>query len=158
MKNKLLIILRHAHRSKDLGAETDNGLSKKGREQAQNVSDYFRAKYGGSKPLCLSSPKARCFETLVPLAKKEKVEVTIAPLLNEQHESTKEFEERIQEFCRWWKEDAPEMTVICSHGDWIPLATEELVGTIVNLKKAGWVEIELSGDQVSLSWVLQEVP
>jgi broad specificity phosphatase PhoE len=86
MKDRKLIIVRHAHRDTSSGRERDNGLSERGREQAKAVSRYFRERFAKETALLLSSPKVRCIETLLPLSDRLDVEVQILDLLDEQNE------------------------------------------------------------------------
>jgi hypothetical protein len=64
----------------------------------------------------------------------------------------------VQKFFRWWKQRAPDVVVACSHGDWIPLFTRLALGTEVDLKKGGWLEIESQKNTVCLRWLLQKLP
>jgi len=157
---KTLIIVRHAHRDKAAGRERDNGLSAKGKRQTERLLTYFDSRYRDTRPYMVSSPKVRCVETLLPLAKKEKTELQISTLLLEQgsQETKKAMAKRVKRFCDWCRSpEAPELLVACSHGDWIPVCLEELTGVTVHLSKAGWAEIEWSRGQAELRWLLQEV-
>ena len=157
MKDKTLIIVRHAHRDTTEGRERNNSLSEKGKEQAKAVSRYFRERYPDVEPLLLSSPKVRCIETLLPLADKLKAEVKVVDLLNEQEGSRGEFERQIEKFFRWWKQSKDECTVICTHGDWIPAFTRLTLKMEIELKKGGWMEFHSAHRKFNLSWVLQKL-
>jgi broad specificity phosphatase PhoE len=158
MKDRRLILIRHAHRDTSEGRDRDDGLSEKGKEQAKAVSKYFRSRYGKAEPLLLSSPKVRCIETLLPLSDKLKADVKILDLLDEQHEPEKAYTQRVEKFFRWWKQRAPELVIACSHGDWIPFFVRHSLGATVDLKKGGWLEIESREGQLHLVWILQKLP
>lgn len=157
MKDKTLILVRHAHRDTSEGRERDNSLSEKGREQAKAISRYFRERFKKETPLLVSSPKVRCIETLLPLADKLGSEVKVLDVLDEQHGADAEFQRQIEKFFRWWKQRAPETVMACSHGDWIPAFVRLSVGTSIDLKKGGWLEIEARDGKLSLRWVLQRL-
>lgn len=158
MKDRKLILLRHAHRDTTDGRERDNGLSEKGRDQAKAVGRYFRERFPKETPILLSSPKVRCIETLLPLSDRLKIDVKILEDLDEQNDSAASYARRIEKFFRWWKSRAPETVVACSHGDWIPAFTRLAIGTEVDMKKGGWLEIESRDGAVKLRWLLQKLP
>lgn len=158
MKPRTLIVVRHGHRDTEAGREKDNGLSEKGKEQAKAVGRLFRLRYPKAHPLLLASPKVRCIQTLIPLGDKVDVEVKVLDLLDEQSESESAFKRRLDKFYRWWKQRAPETTVVCSHGDWIPVFTEHVLGAPIDLKKGGWLELESDEEgRVRIRWVLQKL-
>jgi len=156
MKNRTLILVRHAHRDTS-DRERDNSLSDRGREQAKAVSRYFRERFKKESALLVSSPKVRCIETLLPLADKLGVDVKVVDLLDEQSESDAGFQRRLEKFFRWWKLRGPELVVACSHGDWIPAFAHKVLGLSVDLKKGGWLEIEARDGALSLRWILQKI-
>jgi broad specificity phosphatase PhoE len=158
MKDRKLILVRHAHRDTDQGRERDNGLSEKGRDQAKAIGRYYRTRFPNETPILLSSPKVRCIETLLPLSDKLKIDVKILEDLDEQNDSSSDYARRIEKFFRWWKTRAPETVVACSHGDWIPTFTRAAIGTEVDLKKGGWLEIESRDGAIKLRWLLQKLP
>lgn len=151
---KTIILVRHAHRNKEEGA--DNGLSWKGKRQsivlARLIADF-------SVPKLVSSPKRRCVETLRPLSKLLQTEVSVHSLLDEQgeHEDPDSFEKRVRRFLRDWKNSANPITVACSHGDWIPLAVEWLVSRRLDLKKGGFARIALVKEEPRLIEMVQDV-
>lgn len=155
---RTLIILRHAHRETSSGRDQDNGLSARGKVQARRVYRYFKNRFPGQKPVLLSSPKARCIQTLLPLSDKLGVEMKVLDLINEQDGTTRAFALRVEKFLHWWKKKGPALLVVCSHGDWIPLFTQKAIGACIDLKKAGWAEFESESSQVRLRWLLQKVP
>ncbi|MBC7690499.1 MAG: histidine phosphatase family protein [Methylotenera sp.] len=154
MKEKLLILVRHAHRDTS-ERELDNGLSERGRKQAREVlkafETHWESDFKNGKIALISSPKKRCIETLDPLSKHLETAVQISPLLDEQHssENSASMLKRIEQFISWWKNDAPPLTLACSHGDWLPVCTEELVGSPVGFEKGAWVVISLEVDPAS---------
>ena len=155
--NKTLVIIRHAHRDTSKGVELNNGLSDKGRKQVRKLFDFYFERFPEvEKPALLSSARKRCIETLDPLARKLERRLAAHPLLLEQteKETSTQFKQRIRRFKREWEKSSSELTVICSHGDWIPFFLKELIGTEVDLKKGGWAEIEWT-DKPRLTWIIQ---
>lgn len=157
MSSKSLIVVRHAHRSKYWGDDADNGLSPKGKKQAVRIRRMYKKRYQDASALLVSSPKKRCLETLEPLAKKLSREIRIDPLLDE----GPQLRTRVKRFLKWWRMEAPALTVACSHGDWIPELFKEVSGGGILLDKGGWAEIELDGDgeddRPELRWILQDL-
>ena len=158
--NKTLVLVRHAHRDTS-NRELDNGLSDKGYEQAEKVRDYFVERFPKSSPLILSSQKTRCMQTVEPIAHKMKVPVKTSALLMEQagdlpSETEKEFRTRIKKFCDSWMKSKEDLTIACSHGDWIPEALRYLVDTTTDLKKGGWAEIALIDGKPTLKYLIQK--
>lgn len=154
--SKTLILIRHGHRD-TTNRELDNGLSEKGRTQAKAIAKFFERRFGLDLEKGLwvvSSPKLRCVETLLPLAKAAGRKVDIHPDLDEQglREAGGSFAGRIQRFLNEWKNAKADLTVLCSHGDWLPAATQHLLGAAQAFKKGGWMEIELEADHSALKW------
>jgi broad specificity phosphatase PhoE len=136
---KTLIVVRHAHRDKPV-PDSDNGLSQKGRKQAQRISSLYRAVHGGAKgkPAILSSPKKRCRETMAPLARAVRAPVLISGLLDEGGRIST----RVSAFLKEWARSPEELTVVCSHGDWIPVFFKKAIGVELDLEKGAWAELE----------------
>lgn len=159
-KNKTctLIITRHAHRNKLKGGEADNGLSAKGRKQARALAKFYTRVFARKKPQIFSSPKVRCVETVEPIAKKTKVSLETLDSLNEASLSS-ELDQKIRSFHSFWlSSDAP-LTLVCSHGDWIPAYLKHVFGIEIDLDKGGWIEIERSAEknsEPSLRWIVQD--
>ncbi len=147
--DKILVLVRHAHRDTS-HKEADNGLSASGHKQAIRLKKELAPKFQGEKPVFLSSPKLRCIETLEPLAEEFDKKVNIDPLLNEEGstESTYEFVDRIKNFIDWWKDKAPQVTIACSHGDWLPEAVRLLTGKETEFAKSGWTLLTLHSGKV----------
>ncbi|MDR3606319.1 MAG: phosphoglycerate mutase family protein [Oligoflexia bacterium] len=143
--HKTLVILRHAHRDKDLGSKFDNGLSEKGKKQAKLAADLFKKRFCSgkkkTKALLFSSPKKRCQETLAPLAHQLGVDVEILPFLDEA-DSFADLSDHIREFKTFWNACDEPLVVICSHGDWIPAFLDSVTGRPDELAKGGWAQIE----------------
>jgi broad specificity phosphatase PhoE len=145
--SKTLILIRHAHRDNSQ-RELDNGLTDKGREQVKNLHRFFSGRFaeehfeGGL--WFVSSPKRRCLETLSPLAKVAGAAVDTHPDLDEQaaRESDMAFVARVERFLHEWQQAQPEWTFLCSHGDWLPVAADRLLGLRHEFKKGSWFEIE----------------
>ena len=152
---KTLILVRHGHR--DTSARLlDNGLSEKGRDQAKAIKKFFLARFapgdlqGGL--WFVSSPKLRCVETLIPVAKALDRTVDQHPLLDEQNmkESSSAMQERVQSFLHEWTHSRIALTVASSHGDWLPMATYHLLGTYIEPRKGSWMEIEWENGRAAL--------
>lgn len=157
--SKTLVLIRHAHRD-TANREVDNGLSEKGREQAKNIKRFFEQRFGEEDfkrgLWFVSSPKLRCVETLLPAAKALERTVDVHPELDEQNgrEGLTGLRSRIDQFLKEWKESKVALTVLCSHGDWLPLATHALLGFEHEFKKGGWLEVESEGSSVRLKWYI----
>lgn len=152
MSEKILFIVRHAHRNKPQGSAFDNGLSPKGILQAKKLRKRL-AKF--NKAALISSPKIRCEQTLRPLAKRNQTSIKIDPHLLEKFETQILFEKRIMAFFRSWKRSKAVTTIICSHGDWIPRFTRLTLGTSIPLKKGGYIECRLYRNQFYLYEISQ---
>lgn len=154
---KTLIVVRHAHRDKAPGRETDNGISPKGKKEARLLARFFERRFSEDfKPdevTLVSSPKRRCVETLLPLAAGLGVEVQISPDLDE----GEALGPRIRSFIESWSRIESPLTVICSHGDWIPVFFEKFLGVAIDLKKGAWAEVECEEPSRRLTWVVQEL-
>jgi broad specificity phosphatase PhoE len=153
---KTLILTRHAHRDTSDRA-ADNGLSDKGLRQAKDIHSYYERHWKKTHPLILSSPKRRCLETLVRIADSSGVELKQSPELEEQRmdESDSAFRKRIERFLKWWMDEAPELTLICSHGDWLPIALDVAVGARAKVEKGAWIVLQLDEGRPILSWLMQ---
>ena len=165
---KTLILIRHAHRTMEMPSK-DNGISDKGQLQVKKLVKFAQHRLVGSSPLWLSSPKKRCIETISPILKEMNLNVSagkpvgktlveIDPRLIEHGptENAALFSARMDEFLDFWKYEGPEVTVICSHGDWIPFAIYRLTGVRTMLKKSGWAEIEYANGECTLTWLVQK--
>lgn len=145
--SKQLILVRHAHRDKSRGRHLDNGLSPKGRKQRDLFQSYWKKRLSKKSPVFISSPKVRCTETIAPLADILGQSLRISLLLDEQNETKKEsaakFRGRVKRFLTWWKAKGPKVTVVCSHGDWIPEFLELSRGQAEELRKGDWVVVEV---------------
>ncbi len=156
---KKIVFIRHAHRDTSDRA-IDNGLSAKGRKQAIWLNEFFCARFSKQRESMgvwlVSSPKVRCVETLTPIAQSWGREVDTHPLLLEQglRESSDSLQLRIKKFLAEWHENEVELTVVCSHGDWLPLAVHQLAGISIGFKKGSWVEFEAEPHQLALRWLI----
>lgn len=151
---KTLVVLRHAHRTKEFGYAFDNGISEKGQKQAARILKRWVKQFGDEGAALYSSPKKRCLETIAPIAKKIGAEVKIVSWLDEGGSLTR----KCRELATWWKGEAPELVAVCSHGDVIPVLLETLIGHPLDLDKGGWAKLEydVEEDEVSLRELLQE--
>ena len=158
--NRTLILIRHAHRETSNRA-LDNGLSDKGVRQARWIREFASRRFskvewrknGG---LLLTSPKRRCLETLEPFAKWAEAKIDARLDLEEQRhgETQVRLQQRIETFLTGWREQTNLLTVACTHGDWLPLALQSLLGEGFDVKKGGWVEIELANSRPQLRWYI----
>jgi broad specificity phosphatase PhoE len=152
---KILIIVRHAHREV-INPLEDNGLSEKGHKQARKILKHFKSSCGKVPITLMSSPRTRCQETIEPIAEFLKQKITISNDLDEGAQTKfGRLEKRIEDFKKWCIERAPEMTLICSHGDWIPAFFEHTIGQALELKKAGWATLHVNGNRFSLAEAIQ---
>ena len=149
MKNKRLILIRHAHRDTDQPS-LDNGLSEKGKKQLKQVVKFAQSRELEGA-IYLSSPKKRCLETITPIATELGAKVKIEPGLGEGGSAA-----QLDAFIDQWKYAGAEVTVACSHGDVIPSLVEKLTGGVIALKKAAWCEVELAGRDCYLTWLVQK--
>ncbi len=155
--SKTLILVRHAHRNTD-DRTLDNGLSEKGFEQAQRLSEFFLQHFSDPKPHLISSPKKRCRETLASMASGLRKRVFVSSLLDEASpgESTTQFFNRITRFLSACKRSKAQVIVACSHGDWIPACIQVSTGQSLELKKGGLVQLALSKERVQIEKVIQK--
>jgi len=135
---KTLYLVRHAHRDVT-DRSLDNGLSAKGRHQADEIAEWFIALKLPHSLRLFTSPKLRCRETLAPLAKAMTGRPGIIPALDEQHEdeAPTAFLERVRAWLEAWVASKDLAAIACSHGDWIPLAIALATGERVELSKGG---------------------
>ncbi len=156
---KSLVLIRHAHRYTTLGRDLDNGLSIKGKKQRKRIARYFFKYHKEKTFLLFSSPSKRCVQTLASISRKSQKTIELDPQLGEQlpDESFQDFKKRIAVFLDTLQKKEEEMFLVCSHGDWIPVATSMLCGLEIQLNKGGWIEFEWEAGQVRLRNVLQKL-
>jgi 8-oxo-(d)GTP phosphatase len=142
---KTLVLIRHAHRDTSEAA-ADNGLSPKGRAQAEALPALYKKRLKEEAALLLSSPKRRCLETLAPLAESLGAKVRKDPRLLEGDGGD------LEGFLSWWKEEAPARVVACSHGDWIPYFLHLAAGALMPVRKGSWTELSLEGGSVKIAF------
>lgn len=147
-----IFLVRHAHRETDDGRMKDNGLSEKGKDQAKAVAKFVLEASKGEDFLLLSSPKKRCIETLEPLGKKLGRDVNVEINLDEGGN----LEKKVQDFFNDWKKTESECTVICSHGDWLPVAIEQILRVFVDFKKGAVCELRYEDKKFTLHQVVQD--
>src|SRR5579885_2972900 len=148
-----LIVVRHAHRDKSEGKDTDNGLSSKGKKQASKLLEHYKKEFGKLESVkILSSPKKRCVETVQPIAELMKTKVHTSGLLDE----GPELEDRARKFLADWKREGSGVCIICSHGDWIPLFLELATGVPTDLAKGGWAQLETVDGRLVITRLIQE--
>jgi phosphohistidine phosphatase SixA len=149
MNRKRLVFIRHAHRDTEVHSR-DNGLSEKGLKQVKQLVRFSEGRdLEGAE--FISSPKLRCIETLSPVAKALKTEISIDRRLGEGGSL-----DDLDQFVDWWKYEGPNLLVACSHGDVIPFLVQKITGGVISIKKAGWCEIELVGSDAYLTWLVQK--
>ena len=161
---KKLIVIRHAHRSKSLGNDADNGISDRGKSQVKELTRFFKRRFKKSPLTLYSSPKIRCQQTILPIAKLTKSRIQTLDCLDESRTDL-ELRGRLREFERVLSGTDAELIAICSHGDWIPAFLETSTGIRLELEKSGWAELDLHGNQGNtgdsagwreLRWLIQE--
>lgn len=156
---KTLVLIRHAHRDNSQ-REMDNGLDEKGRNQAEFIRLFFAERFATANfkkgIWFVSSPKLRCMETLLPTAKGLERQVDAHPDLDEQRaeEPSSSLDKRIVRFLDEWSRLPTELTVLCSHGDWLPRATFHLLGLAQAYKKGSWLELEWNLGSSQLRWYI----
>jgi len=127
----------------------DNGLSEKGLVQAQETATQIAPLLRRSRaPVrILTSPKARCLETVTPIGLAMAVRVEVEPRLAEQRddEDSRAMLRRLRELVKELEARAAGyQLVLCSHGDVLPLLTEMLTGRSESLKKGEWLSVSES--------------
>ena len=137
-------------------------MSDKGRRQVRRLFDHYFERFPEvENPQLISSSKKRCLETLEPLGRKLERKLHLNPLLlefrgDDKKESKADFRKRIRKFIREFEKSRYSVTLICSHGDWIPVFFEEAIGVNIQLKKAGWAELEWDKG-FNLTWLIQSL-
>lgn len=159
---KTLVLIRHAHRDTTYRA-ADNGLSDKGKKQAASLLKYYLKAFPAEEcealPRIFSSPKRRCTETVAPIAKEAGVRVEVSDEFVEQRpdEDQAAFRRRAQRFIdKWIADKSTGLTLVCSHGDWLPAVLEAATGARAELKKGAWAEVVLGErGKPRLEWLIQ---
>ena len=148
---KTLVLVRHAHRDTSR-RELDNGLDEKGREQAKALRRFFTGRFGAEELKeglwLVSSPKIRCVETVQPIAKAAERKIDVHPLLDEGGP----LDAKVRGFLEEWRKSKVGLTVVCSHGDWLPVAVEQLLGLNLEVRKGSWLEVDWDYGQAHLKW------
>ena len=157
MSKRILILVRHAHRSKRFGSQADNGLSEKGNKQAGGILRHFLSRFAGLSAADLelnSSPKLRCLQTVQPIAEVKCVKLKKLPCLGEGGD----LPSMVSEFLSRWRRGTALVTVACSHGDWIPEFLKLVTGAEgILLDKGAWAELDGQPDgSLRLRWVIQD--
>ena len=145
-----LYFVRHAKAGDRLmwdGEDRDRPLSKKGRRQAERLAERFA---DIPVPRVLSSPFARCIQTVEPLARSKGLAVHPIDILAEGSVFLDVLE---------LLESVPDPPVLCSHGDVIPETMSALVRRGLELdgpedwrKGVTWV-IERTGNEFTRATV-----
>lgn len=133
-----LVLVRHAHRDTSHGRLRDNGLSAKGWKQADKFASWAVSSLPLDRTALASSPKVRCVETLEPLSRP----IRRWESLSEQRarESDTAFRQRVANALQAALRKKSKAVVLCSHGDWLPVAAEVLTGHPLEWKKGAWKE------------------
>lgn len=148
-----LILVRHGHRDNAV-RDRDNGLTEKGKKQAEAIRDLYESRFGKEKALLLSSAKRRCQETLEPLSEFLRASVKVDPLLMEAlpSESRADFASRIEGFRINIAASGATCVLACSHGDWIPEAAGLWAEKSIDCRKGSWTEFQMTG-KGGIRWV-----
>lgn len=136
-----LVLVRHAHRDTSHGRDRDNGLSAKGKKQAAVFAAWAAESLPLDKTAMASSPKVRCMETLEPLGRP----IRRWESLGEQRpkESDSAFRKRVAGAIEAALRKKAKAVVLCSHGDWLPVAADVLTGHPFDWKKGAWKEFRV---------------
>lgn len=83
-------------------------------------------------------------ETIEGISKRARQETIASEELVEKKagETVQQFGKRVQKFLGKLEDSSTETVVVCGHGDWLPLAVQQLCGAQIDLKKGAWVEIQ----------------
>jgi broad specificity phosphatase PhoE len=161
MKHSRIILIRHCHRHKTgpRGRKANNGLSSKGKIQANRIQAFFSKHVKDPAPMLISSPLKRCTETIAPLSALTHQPVTLTPGILEQgeKESQREFESRLKIFWEELLSQSFNTCVICGHGDLFPVISQLVFGLSIELKKGGWIEMTKKGNTLSLREIRQKI-
>lgn len=155
MRAVTLYVVRHAHagrRSNWTGDDRTRPLSDRGELQAKGIaSSIDQRRADAPTPRILASPALRCVQTVRPLAAQTKGEVVEDDRLFE-GASRDEISALLDDVTR--TSDGGDATVVCSHGDVIPMLLELLVDAgmeperdLVWQKASMWIV-----DRVDRSW------
>lgn len=145
-----LIMLRHAARSPhDVG---DSGLNAYGRAQAFQLPQSLNPQGPLPPPsLMISSPKKRTRETLLPLAARLGLTLSIDKGLDErrQNETAREFQERVHSVLEGLTRNlsvTPALRetciLMCSHLDWLEAAIAVLPSDLADAEHLNWSNCE----------------
>ena len=135
--------MRHAKagdRSRWTGDDKSRPLTEKGRAQAAGLVGAIEM-----TPVALySSPYVRCIETLEPLAAAHGLEVIVDDRLAE----GVDLEPSLA-----FLDEIPDRSVVCSHGDVIPMLIDALLrrgmvleSAVPGVKKGSWFALSREGD------------
>jgi len=152
-----LILIRHAHRDIQ-SRELDNGLSEKGRSQAEASAKILHKLFSAYSPRIISSPKQRCVETAYAIAKQYETSVQIDESLIEKgpSEESRNFRVRIQKWIREFELMEAPLLIACSHGDWIPTAFKFILEEEIQLRKSAWIVLDFEDGIWQLSGLVQD--
>lgn len=137
-----VLLVRHAKagdRSRWTGDDRSRPLTDKGRAQAAELVDAI-----GTVPVALySSPYLRCIETLEPLATAHGLDVTVDDRLAEGVDL-----EPVLDLLN----EIPDGSVLCSHGDVIPMVVDALIrrgmvleSAVPGVRKGSWFALSREG-------------
>ncbi|MEV4175588.1 NUDIX hydrolase [Nonomuraea sp. NPDC049709] len=135
-----LVLVRHGSagsRSEWPGEDVARPLDTDGASQASNLATALPA----YRPeLLLSSPSARCVQTLEPYAGEVGADIRIEPLLSEESQDPQKTPALVGDL------SAP--AVACSHGKVLPGLIEALSGKSVHLRKGAFAVLHRAGGRV----------
>ncbi|MBU6153570.1 MAG: phosphoglycerate mutase family protein [Bdellovibrionales bacterium] len=160
--SRTLIFIRHAHRDTE-DPSRDNGLSEKGKAQVTDLVHYFKSwcnrEHEDARIKLMCSPKKRCIQTLEPIAAALERKLDVDARISEVQflETEVSVRERLEAFLQDWKSRSSEVTLVCSHGDVIPLCVQMLTGARIGIKKAGFVQIEGVAGDFFLTALIQKI-
>lgn len=67
-----------------------------------------------------------------------------------ENESFAKFQARLHKYLKDWIESNDPVLIVCGHGDTLPLMVFHLLGTAVDFKKAGFLELAWEAGQAHL--------
>ncbi|GAA3673819.1 NUDIX hydrolase [Nonomuraea antimicrobica] len=135
-----LVLVRHGSAgSRNEWADDDAArpLDTDGASQAANLATALPAYRPES---LVSSPSARCVQTLEPYAERVGADIRIEPLLSEESQDPQKTPALVR--------GITQPAVVCSHGKVLPALIQALSGTNVHLRKGAFSVLHRVGDKV----------
>ena len=157
--SKRVVLIRHGHRQVN-AFDRDNALSEEGERQAVLLRDFYARRFGRPlrSPRLYVSPKLRCRQTLLPLERYLGISSSIDDGLDESGNHSYSLAERVEHVLKRTLSGPDALTILCSHGDWIPVAVQQLVGLYLDPAKGSWTEFSVNPDgRAELQWCVPDL-